>query len=144
MKKQIKLSRIHCAGCAEALEQKINEIEEIESASIDFSTKTIIYETEHNHGKEKEVREKIIGVVKKFDHTIQIVEDKEEKKSGGKGLGSNRSNLGRSRISQNPAIILGGIREGTASVKKERAPIKIFLKRRKIFYISSLSLTKAG
>ena len=53
MKKQIKLSRIHCAGCAEALEQKINEIEEVESASIDFSTKTIIYETGHRHGQEK-------------------------------------------------------------------------------------------
>lgn len=84
MKKQIKLSRIHCAGCAEALEQKINEIEEIESASIDFSTKTIIYETEHNHGKEKEVREKIIGVVKKFDHTIQIVEDEDDEKQAKK------------------------------------------------------------
>ena len=84
MKKQIKLSRIHCAGCAEALEQKINEIEEIESASIDFSTKTIFYETEHNHGKEKEIREKIIGVVKKFDHTIQIVEDEDDEKQAKK------------------------------------------------------------
>lgn len=82
MKKQIKLSRIHCAGCAEALEQKINEIDEIESASIDFSTKTIVYETKHTHSKENEIREKVIDVVKKFDHTIQIVEDdeKQEKK----------------------------------------------------------------
>lgn len=81
MKKQIKLSRIHCAGCAEALEQKINEIEEVESASIDFSTKTIIYETGHHHGQEKEIRDKVIDVVKKFDHTIQIVEEDDEKQA---------------------------------------------------------------
>lgn len=81
MKKQIKLSRIHCAGCAEALEQKINEIEEVESASIDFSTKTIIYETGHRHGQEKEIRDKVIDVVKKFDHTIQIVEEDDEKQA---------------------------------------------------------------
>lgn len=81
MKKQIKLSRIHCAGCAEALEQKINEIEEVESASIDFSTKTIIYEAGRRHGQEKEIRDKIIDVVKKFDHTIQIVEEDDEKQA---------------------------------------------------------------
>ena len=81
MKKQIKLSRIHCAGCAEALEQKINEIEEVESASIDFSTKTIIYEAGRHHGQEKEIRDKVIDVVKKFDHTIQIVEEDDEKQA---------------------------------------------------------------
>lgn len=79
MKKQIKLSRIHCAGCAEALEQIINEIEEVENASIDFSSKTIFYETGHHGANEKEVRDKVIGVVKKFDHTIQIVEEDDEK-----------------------------------------------------------------
>lgn len=84
MKKQIKLSRIHCAGCAEALEQKINEIEEVESASIDFSTKTIIYEDGRRHGQEKEIRDKIIDVVKKFDHTIQIVEEEDDEKQAKK------------------------------------------------------------
>lgn len=84
MKKQIKLSRIHCAGCAEALEQKINEIEEVESASIDFSTKTIIYEAGRRHGQEKEIRDKVIDVVKKFDHTIQIVEEEDDEKQAKK------------------------------------------------------------
>lgn len=74
MKKQIKLSRIHCAGCAEALEQKINEIEGVQNALIDFASKTITYEISHNT-KDEDVRENIISSVKKFDHTIQIVDD---------------------------------------------------------------------
>lgn len=79
MKKQIKLSRIHCAGCAEALEQKINEIENVQNASIDFSSKTIFYESD-KHKDDKIVQDAIVSVVKKFDHTIQIVDQSDQDK----------------------------------------------------------------
>jgi len=78
MKKKIKLSKIHCAGCAEALEEKINEIEEVESASVDFVSKTIEYNTKSTD--DQELREKIIGVVKKFDSSLKVVDTTEEEK----------------------------------------------------------------
>lgn len=80
MKKRIKLSRIHCAGCAEALEQKINELEGIESATIDFVEKIVVFEFDHHKIDENVAKESVVEAVKKFDHTIQIVENEDEEK----------------------------------------------------------------
>lgn len=80
MKKQIKLSRIHCAGCAEALEQKINEIEGIESATIDFVEKVVVFEFDHHKIDENFAKEQVVATVQKFDHTIQIVENDDEER----------------------------------------------------------------
>lgn len=82
MKKQIKLSRLHCAGCAEALEQKINQIEEIKSATIDFSNKTVNFETESE--EVEEIQNKVIETIKKFDSSIKIIDTAEEEKEAKK------------------------------------------------------------
>ena len=78
MKQKIKLSRLHCAGCAEALSEKINELEEVESAEIDFSSKTIYFETK-NKDLDK-TQEKIIQTVKLFDSSIKVIDTTEEEK----------------------------------------------------------------
>lgn len=80
MKKQIKLSRIHCAGCAEALEQKINEIEDVDGATIDFVNKVVVFEFDDKKVQSKQVQEKVVETIKKFDHTIQIVENEDDEK----------------------------------------------------------------
>ncbi len=78
MKKDIKLSRIHCAGCAENLEDKIREVDGVLSASVDFVSKVASVEVENKGAKE------IIGSVEKaitkFDSSIKIVDTSEEEK----------------------------------------------------------------
>ena len=78
---KFKLSKIHCAGCALALEENINEIEGV-SAQINFVTKHIKLRIETENPAETLTAVKI--AVSKFDHSIELLdaneEDDEEKK----------------------------------------------------------------
>ena len=78
---KFKLSKIHCAGCALALEENINEIEGV-SAQINFVTKHIKLKIETENPAETLTAVKI--AVSKFDHAIELLdihdEDDEEKK----------------------------------------------------------------
>lgn len=81
MKYKFKLLRIHCAGCAVALEQKVNEIEGVD-CSINFVTKDIMLDI--STPNPSATLEEVKDVIKKFDSMIQIVdnvpEDEEEKR----------------------------------------------------------------
>lgn len=71
MEYKFKLLKIHCAGCALALEQKVNEIEGV-VCEINFVTKVIklIVTTENPAETLTEVKETISN----FDHMIEIVD----------------------------------------------------------------------
>ena len=74
---KFKLLKIHCAGCALALEQNINTIEGV-TAEVNFVTKVIKLKIETENPAETLTQVKI--AINKFDHSIEIVdfEDEEE------------------------------------------------------------------
>lgn len=78
MKKQIKLTRIHCAGCAINLEDKIKEVEGVESASIDFLSKTVTIEIPSKGSQE--IIDRVEKTITSFDSSIKIVDTSEEEK----------------------------------------------------------------
>ena len=78
MKKLIKLTRIHCAGCAVNLEDKIKEIEGVQNASIDFLTKTVTVDISSKNAKE--VLENVKNTIISFDSSIKIVDTSQEEK----------------------------------------------------------------
>ena len=85
MKKTIKLSRIHCVGCAENLEAKILEVDGVVWAEVDFSNRTV-----NLNVLNKEVVNEVVKTITKFDSSIKIVdtsdEDKELKKEKTKNI----------------------------------------------------------
>lgn len=75
MEYKFKLSRIHCAGCALALEQNLNEIEGVD-ASLNFVTKILILKIDTENPAETLTEVKI--AITKFDHTIEILSYEDE------------------------------------------------------------------
>jgi len=78
MKKQIKLSRIHCAGCAENLEQKICEVEGVNSVSIDFIKKLVTLDVEGKRAEE--IVDNVEKCITNFDRSIKIIDQSEQEK----------------------------------------------------------------
>ena len=85
MKLEYKLGKIHCAGCASALEELISQVEGVNNCSLNFITNYLIVEVdEKNH---KQIEEKVIGVIHKFDKSIEILDPyKEEKENKNKKI----------------------------------------------------------
>ena len=52
MKRQYRLLNVHCASCADALEQKLNEIEGVKLARVNFITKILTLEVDNKNGEE--------------------------------------------------------------------------------------------
>lgn len=75
MEYKFKLNRIHCAGCALALEQNLNSIEGV-SASISFVTKVLILNITTDKPAETLTEVKI--AITKFDHMIEILPYEDE------------------------------------------------------------------
>jgi len=75
MRKEIRLSRIHCAGCAVNLEDKIMEIDGVESVSIDFEKKIVKVNV-----KSSDVIKQIENCITKFDGSIKIIEESDAEK----------------------------------------------------------------
>ncbi len=75
MQFKLKLLKMHCAGCALALEQNLNTIDGVK-AKISFVTKVLQLEisTENSEQTFEEVK----TAITKFDHAIEIVDFKEE------------------------------------------------------------------
>ena len=78
MKKQIKLSRIHCAGCAENLEQKIAEVEGVNSVSIDFLTRIVTIDIPIGHAKD--IIKRVEDTITSFDSSIKIIDESKYEK----------------------------------------------------------------
>lgn len=68
---KFKLLKIHCAGCALALEQNLNEIEGV-SAEISFVTKVLKLEIDTDNPAETLTEVKM--AIQNFDHSIEILD----------------------------------------------------------------------
>lgn len=75
MEYKFRLLKMHCAGCAVALEQNINTMEGV-SAEINFVTKVIKLEIS-TENPEKTLEE-VKNAIKNFDHMIEIADFSEE------------------------------------------------------------------
>ena len=71
MQYKFKLLKLHCAGCALALEQKLNSIVGV-SAEISFVTKVLKLEIEREN--QAEVLTEVKMAIEDFDHSIEIAE----------------------------------------------------------------------
>ena len=74
------LKGLGCANCAGKMEEKINRLDEIKTASINFTTKTLMFEVNENVN-ENELISKIDEIVKSIepDVKLQEVNSKKEK-----------------------------------------------------------------
>ena len=82
MKIEYKLGRIHCAGCAQSLEEILSSTDGIDSVSLDFISGNMVVES--NSMKKKELEEVTQKAIHRFDRNITIsdphAEEKLEKK----------------------------------------------------------------
>ena len=74
------LKGLGCANCAGKMEEKINRLDEIKTASINFTTKTLMFEVNENVN-ENELISKIDEIVKSIEPDIKLqeVNSKKEK-----------------------------------------------------------------
>ena len=72
MKKQFRLENMHCAGCANALEEKISTIKSVKTARVNFITKILSLEVENADGDQ--TIDNVLATIKKFDRTIKIAD----------------------------------------------------------------------
>ena len=72
MKLKLKIIGLDCANCAAELENAIQKIEGIESATISFMTERMILEFEDS--QKEEIIEKVIKVIKKEEPDVTISE----------------------------------------------------------------------
>ena len=77
MEYKFKLSKIHCAGCAVALEQNLNEIEGVK-AEISFVSKQLRLFIDSENPAETLTAVKI--AVTNFDHAIELYDYDDEEK----------------------------------------------------------------
>ena len=75
MEYKFKLSKIHCAGCALALEQNLNEIDGVK-AEINFVLKKLKLDISTDTPEETLTQVKI--AISKFDHSIELLDFDEE------------------------------------------------------------------
>ena len=72
MKKTCKLTGLDCANCAAQLENEIQKIDGIESASISFMTERMVLE--FNEENEKEIMKKVKKVIKREEPDVEVKE----------------------------------------------------------------------
>ena len=79
--KKIKLllKGLSCANCANKIENKINDIEEVKEANINFATSTLNIKIQDNDKKE-EIIEQIRKIVKSIEKDVIVEELKESVK----------------------------------------------------------------
>lgn len=71
MKTIFKIKGLDCANCASQLENEIQKIEEVTSATINFMTEKLILEYE---GEKEEIITKVKKVIKKEEPDVSIEE----------------------------------------------------------------------
>ena len=72
MKSRFKIKGLDCANCAAKLEEAIQKIEGVESASISFMTQKLVFECKEE--EKEEILEKIKKVVKKEEQDVKLEE----------------------------------------------------------------------
>lgn len=78
MKLEYRLGNVHCAGCASALEEILQKIEGVKSASLNFISNLLVLEiNDHGHN---EIKENVTAAIKKFDKRITLDDPHKEEK----------------------------------------------------------------
>lgn len=72
MKKVLKLRGLDCANCAASLENSIQKIDGINTASISFMTERLVIEFDENN--EKEIMKKVKKQIKREEPDVEIEE----------------------------------------------------------------------
>lgn len=80
IKREFVLEGLGCANCAAKMEKKINELDEVSNANINFITKTLSVETNEQED-EHELRDKIIKIVKNIEAHVTVQEKLKKKSS---------------------------------------------------------------
>jgi len=73
LKKQFYLEGLCCANCAAKIENKVNELEEIETANLDFVTKKLTVQIYGKFDAEL-AQNKIIGIVKNIEDEVKVID----------------------------------------------------------------------
>lgn len=69
------LEGLNCAGCAGKIEEKTNKLPEVKEASLNFTTKALVFELEENSDEEKTILD-IKKIVKKLEPDVVVTRDK--------------------------------------------------------------------
>lgn len=72
MKKVLKLRGLDCANCAASLENSIQKIDGINTASISFMTERLVIEFDENN--EREIMKKVKKQIKREEPDVEIEE----------------------------------------------------------------------
>lgn len=73
LKKQFYLEGLCCANCAAKIENKVNELEEIEAANLDFVTKKLTVQIYEKCDAEL-TQNKIVGIVKNIEYGVNVID----------------------------------------------------------------------
>ncbi len=74
MKKEYELRGIDCGNCAAKIERAVNQLEQVESATVNLIAQKLILETKSEDGIDKE----IIDLVDAIEPGIEVISDKKE------------------------------------------------------------------
>ena len=78
MKLEYKLGKVHCAGCASALEEILSKLDGVEKCSLNFISNLLVLEIENkNH---KQIEENVKAAIHKFDKNIELLDPHAEEK----------------------------------------------------------------
>ncbi|MCD2345299.1 heavy metal translocating P-type ATPase [Clostridium guangxiense] len=72
LKKQFYLEGLCCANCAAKIENKVNELEEIETVNLDFVTKKLTIQM-YKKSDAEVTENKIIGIVKSIEDEVKVI-----------------------------------------------------------------------
>jgi Zn2+/Cd2+-exporting ATPase len=67
------LSGLDCANCADKIERRVNELEEVKEASLNFTTATLSIEAKDNNEKEN-IIDKAKDIIKKLEPDVKVYE----------------------------------------------------------------------
>ena len=75
------LEGLDCANCATKIEKKVNEINGVSSATVNFSTKTLLIEVNKDKNVDNILKE-METVVKRIEPDVDVIEDTKAQKAG--------------------------------------------------------------
>ncbi len=79
MKLEYKLGRIHCAGCAQALEEILSKVQGVKRVGLNFISNVVTFEIEDKN--RRKIEEDIKSAILKFDRHIEIMDPHAEEKA---------------------------------------------------------------
>ncbi|WP_347176156.1 heavy metal translocating P-type ATPase [Tissierella sp. Yu-01] len=110
LRKEFTLEGLGCASCAAKIETKINELNGVESASIDFMAKKLTIEIE-NRLKANEIISESKKIVNKIEPDVQVISLEEHSHSHDDGHSHDHNHGGQSEVKEQiiKILISGGL-----------------------------------